>query len=138
MTIKDFLYQVKRERLEVEQLNNEIDQMHTSLLPAGIRYDKDKVQTSPSDSMSEAVAQIVDYETQLGQRLAKLYANKRYAETLIVQLEDSRERQVITLFFLSIKPLRMEDVAVRMDYSVQRCWQFYDSALENLEKIRDN
>lgn len=138
MTIKDLLYCIKRERLEIEQLNAKIDEMHTSLLPAGIRYDKDRVQSSPVDSMSEAVTSIVDYEEEVGKRLVVLYERKLYAERLIARLDDSRERQVIDLFFMSEKAQRMEDVAIHMNYSVQHCWRFYESAINHLEKMRDN
>ena len=34
------------------------DELQSCLLPAAIRYDKDKVQTSPEDAMSKIMAEI--------------------------------------------------------------------------------
>lgn len=139
MGIKEFLYQIRHERREIAELSDRIDSMYGSLLPAGIRYDKEKIQASPSmDPMSEAMVTILEYCDDLAKRRAKLYTDIRYAEALIACLEDSRERQVIDLYFMGAKEYRMEDVAVQISYSVQRCWQLYESALEHMERIREN
>jgi hypothetical protein len=41
------------------------DELESCLLPAAIRYDKDKVQTSPDDTISKIVAEISELETQM-------------------------------------------------------------------------
>lgn len=139
MTIRDFLYQIRHERREIAELTDRIESMYGMLLPAGIRYDKDRVQTSPSgDPMGEQMAAIMECCEKLAKRRTRLYTDIRYAEALIASLEDSRERQVMDLFFMDRKDRRMEDVAVKINYSVQQTWRFYDSALEHLESMRVN
>ena len=41
------------------------DELESCLLPAAIRYDKDKVQTSPDDTISKIVAEIAELESQM-------------------------------------------------------------------------
>ena len=45
-----------------QKLRRHIEELRLSLLPSGIRYDKDKVQTSPLDQMLEALSEIDHYE----------------------------------------------------------------------------
>ena len=41
------------------------DELETCLLPAAIRYDKDKVQSSPDDQMSKICAEIHELELEM-------------------------------------------------------------------------
>ena len=41
------------------------DELESCLLPAAIRYDKDKVQTSPEDPMAKIVAEINELEVEM-------------------------------------------------------------------------
>lgn len=137
-TIKEYLYAIKHERREIDELRDQIDRLRSDLLPKGIVYDGDRVQSSPRDSMSEAVARLVDFEDQLGRRLTRLLERQLYAESLVAQLTDSTERQIIDLFFLSSSTLRMEAVADVVGYSMQQCWRIYSRALANLEAIHES
>lgn len=49
MNVKQFLYSFRDEQTEIDELNDRIYELEMSLLPSGIRYDQEKVQTSPSD-----------------------------------------------------------------------------------------
>lgn len=135
MTVKEYLYQIRHERREIDELNDRIEELHCSLLPAGIRYDSDKVQSSPDDQMSRIMAEIADYSAQLSEAVWKLTVRRRKAHVLIQSLADSRERQVLDLFFLSDNRMRMADIADVIGYSVQHAYRFYESGLNNLDAI---
>lgn len=134
-TVKEYLYQIRHERREMEELKDRIEELHSSLLPAGIRYDKVAVQTSPTDAMSENIAIIADYEAQLAKTVAGLVVRSKAAQKWIARLEDSNERQVLMIYFLSFKQHTWEDVAAEMDYSVDSIYKIYRSGLEHLEAI---
>lgn len=132
MTVKQFLYSVRDEQKEIEELTDRIYEMRMSLLPSGIRYDTDKVQTSPEDKLSECEAKIADYSMLLGQKREALIQRRQQAQGMIDLLEDSRERQVLDIYFLSVKRLSMEDVSALIGYSRKQTYRIYKSALQNL------
>lgn len=132
MTVKQFLYSVRDEQKEIEELTDRIYEMQMSLLPSGIRYDTDKVQTSPEDKLSECEAKIADYSMLLGQKREALIQRRHRAQEMIDLLEDSRERQVLDIYFLSVKRLSMEDVSAMIGYSRKQTFRIYKSALQNL------
>lgn len=132
MTVKQFLYSVRDEQKEIEELTDRIYEMRMSLLPAGIRYDTDKVQTSPEDKLSECEAKIADYSKMLGQKKEALIQRRQQVQGMIDLLEDSRERQVLDIYFLSVKRLSMEDVSALIGYSRKQTFRIYKSALQNL------
>lgn len=134
-TIKEFLYQVRHEQREIENLQDRIEQIKTSLLPSGTAYDGVHVQTSPSDTFSERAAAYVDLEKDLTQHVQKLIVRHKAAYKIIDRLEDSNERQTLQLYFLEFGRVTMEDVATRMDYSVDSCWKFYYRAFDHLDHI---
>lgn len=132
MTVKQFLYSVRDEQKEIEELTDRIYEMRMSLIPSGIRYDTDKVQTSPEDKLSECEAKIADYSKMLGQKKEALIQRRQQAQGMIDLLEDSRERQVLDIYFLSVKRLSMEDVSAMIGYSRKQTFRIYKSALQNL------
>ena len=50
--LRAWFKQVRKERYEIEHLKELINTAKAGLLPSGIRYDRDKIQTSPDDTMS--------------------------------------------------------------------------------------
>lgn len=134
MTIKQFLYSVRDEQKEIEELNNRICELRMSFLPGAIRYDKDRVQTSPSDSVTERMAELGDYEKTLSDKVRELTDKRNRAQKMIDSLGDSKERQVLGLYFLSIGRPRMTDVAKWMQFSVSRTYDLYKMALKHLEE----
>ena len=98
--VKDFFRQIRREQAEVAHLETLISKTRLSLLPQGFRYDTDKVQTSPTDPMTEKAAIIADYSRQLNESLSKLMKRKREAEQLIMSLDNTDERDIMRLYYM--------------------------------------
>ena len=68
MTIQEayvFLGQVRGYDNKIKRLERTIESLRYNLLPGAIRYDKDRVDTSPQDGMSELFAKIDVYEREL-------------------------------------------------------------------------
>lgn len=133
--VKRFLYTIRNEQGEINELQERIEELTTALLPAAIRYDRDKVQVSPSDQISEKMAEIADYTLQLEKKLRRLTIRRIQAQKMIDQLQNSQERQVLDLYFLSSKRLKMREVAERMEYSEQQTYEYYKRGLQRLKSL---
>lgn len=137
MKVKKLLYQVRDARREIDQLNEALTDCYLVLLPSGIRYDLDKVQTSPGDMMTQAIANANKYEQQIRKRIAELSKLRADAFNQIERLEDTRHRQILQLFFLSVtkdgKPYTMSGVADAVGYSRRQTYRLYNEAIQILE-----
>ena len=137
MTVKQYLYSVRDEQKEIEELNERIYELRMSLLPGAMRYDTDKVQVSPKDT-TDRMTEIADYVTSLENKMETLAVKRRNAQKLIWMLEDSRERQVLDSYFLSVKRPAMRNVAAMINYSLPQTVRIYDSGIKHLEKMITN
>lgn len=132
MGVKRFLYAVRDEQKEIAELQERIADLRASLLPSAIRYDKDAVQTSTSDVITDKMIKIAEYDALLDKKIAGLYARRAKAQKLIDLLPDSLERQVLSIYFLSDGRPTMEQVAGKLNYSVQHTFRIYASGLDHL------
>jgi len=137
MGVKRFLYAVRDEQKEIAELQERIADLRASLLPSAIRYDKDAVQTSTSDVITDKMIKIAEYDALLEKKIAGLYARRARAQKLIDLLPDSLERQVLSIYFLSDGRPTMEQVAGKLNYSTQHTFRVYASGLEHLQKNKD-
>lgn len=134
MTVREELYSVRASQAEINILQERIEEARYSLYLHAIAYDGDKVQTSPSDRMSEVEAKIDEYIRMMQAKLRPLIERKIRAERMIDKLEDSRQRQALSLYFLSSKRMSMEDVGKQMGYAQSRTYDFWRAGLEELEE----
>ena len=135
MSAKECLRKIRAERLEIEQLSEQIEELKYSLLPSGIQYDKIKVQTSPDDMMLRIVAEIDTYERQIRQHLEKMISRQNTAIKYIGMLERSEYRQVLILYYMTSPRPTWTQVANTMSLSDQRIYQLHNDAMTELEKI---
>jgi len=133
-----FFYQIRKEQTEIITLEELIEKKRYSLLPGAIRYDKDKVQSSPDDTLSRIMAEITVMETKAARLLEDLVNRSGKAFDLISELTDSQERQVMILYYLTCKggrPLSWDEVAGEMGYDPSHVKRIRNSAIANIETI---
>lgn len=120
MDVLKFLKCIRNERLEIISLKETRDDIYYSLMPSGIRYDLDKVQTSPVDKMPAVAGNLAEIQTILDGRIEKLSEDLVLANRVIDQVPTPECRQLLALRYLAggRKPLTWEEVSERMDYSV--------------------
>lgn len=136
--IKDFLKSIRSEQLEIEHLRQMVAETEMCLLPQAIRYDRDKVQVCPEEKFSLLCAKLGDYEEELGASIAHLLSKKIYAEQLIKQLPDEKEREVLRWYYLTTENgqnLTWNQVAIRMNYYERHVKRIHGNALVNLAKL---
>jgi DNA-directed RNA polymerase sigma subunit (sigma70/sigma32) len=114
-----FLKQIRTKRRELGILDNSIREMRFMLMPSGIRYDLDKVQTSPEDRLSQSVADLVAVELRQKRQIERLMSDIAKAEKLIETMPTPEYRELIRLRYVSggLKLMTWEQVAEQMGYS---------------------
>lgn len=106
------------------------DELETCLLPAAIRYDKDKVQTSPDDQMSKIVAEINALETEMAEvQLLKTQQIEKI-ELAVNSLESDEERTALTMRYINRRPIA--EIADDMGYSEPTIYRFMRQGGTNL------
>lgn len=112
---KEFFRQVRKEQAEIRHLQEMIKDIEISFLPQAIRYDKDKVQQSPKDTMMERAAIVSDYQRQLNESLYKFMNKATRAEKLIMSLESTDERDIMRLYYM--ETMVISDSKKRINYT---------------------
>lgn len=130
--VYDYLNSVRVLHWRWLRLKAKHDELESCLLPGAIRYDKDKVQTSPDDPMSKIVAEVYELEKEMSQiQIAK---SKRveeiYKDIRSVALEE--ERTALTMRF--VNRISVSDIAEQMGYSEKRIYQFMDQGAAQIFK----
>ena len=136
--VKDILKQVRKAQIEVKHIMRLISREELTLLPKGIRYDKEKVQTSPEDILARSAAEIEDMKTELGISMLMLKRKMGYAESLISRLSDSDEREVLRYYYLDINSkgglMTWAEVAEMMGFNERTIYRIHGSALVHLSE----
>ena len=116
-----FLKGIRAERMEISRLTEAREQLVDTLFPPAIRYDRDRVQTSPTDKMITVAAELDEIDRDIEQRIVKLSEDVRLAYQIVGQLKTPECREVIMLRYLMGKrrPLTWREIAQEMSYSVQ-------------------
>ena len=106
------------------------DELESSLLPSGIRYDRDIVQTSPEDKFSEIASRVVDLEKEIRQLQLEKSRWIYSVGMAIEQLEDEAEKTVLSAFYIGRLP--MTDVAELIHYGLSRTYDIRRNAVLHL------
>ena len=114
-----FLNGIRDAREEINTLKQKRDELYYSLMPSGIRYDTDRVQTSPEDRMPAVTGDIYEIQQQLNQMIESLAHDINLAMKLVNRMEVSKHRQLILLryFGLDRESTTWEKVANVMGYT---------------------
>lgn len=139
--IKDYFRQIRREQFEIIHLTEMIKSEEQSLLPSAIRYDREKVQTSPEDVLSKSVAKITELEREYAESLVTLKSNKANAEAMLKDLDNPDEREVMRWYYMSFNgrhPFTWDDVAVRMAYTKRWILKLHGNAIMHLSEKKSS
>lgn len=134
--MRKFFKRIRNERSDVETLHLRIKELQLSLLPSGIRYDTDKVQTSPSDKMIEVAAKVDALERQMQKKLNALNADMIKAIAIVQAMPTPEYRQLLTLRYLTGSRTSWKQISEIMGYSEQHVKQYmHDAALIEASKV---
>lgn len=119
MDVLEFLKHIRRKRMELAIIEQHEDELRLSLLPGAIRYDIDKVQTSPVDRMPEMMAKLTDLQEKEADHKAALIADIQRAIEMVNQVPTPEYRTILRLRYLEggVKPMSWDQIADTIGYS---------------------
>ena len=129
---------IRTARRELADIQRTKEELRFMLLPSGIRYDKEKVQVSPSDKMHETADELLDLERVEDEQIERLKADILTAERVIADMKNPTHRELIRLRYLSggIKPLTWEQVAKRMGYDADHVrGRLHGNAIKEAQQV---
>lgn len=103
MTIKEtykYLEAVKKIDNEIRKQTMKHDALQSCLLPKAINYDKDSVQVSPEDKMSEIASEVLDIEKKLRSLVEKKARLIGEISDMIELLDNSAEQVILYGFYI--------------------------------------
>lgn len=134
MTGREYMETIRKVKREIRMIMDDIER--EAVLAAGvkaIRYDVDKVQTSPAgDRMADIIARITEDTDRLNERISYLLDLEETARRILVNLRDESAR-VLELHYLD--GLSWVAISERMGYSDKHVFKLYDRALQEFDEI---
>lgn len=130
MTSHEYMMQVRKIELRIKRISLQIEELESALLPQGIRYDKDKVQTSPEDVLPKIAGKIQELEkqrTQLARERALLLLEM---QDMIDRIENELERLILEAYYLS--RLSMREIAEMIPCSIQHAYRLRKRGLQHI------
>lgn len=103
MTAKEYMYRPINVYKDIIVLRERISSLRLSVLPSAIRYDKDPVQTSPSDPMPEYMAKLDELEGQLADRVLEYNQVSAEVYETIIRMPSPDVRMVAAKRYLGGK-----------------------------------
>ena len=127
-----YLMQIRNADKEITEMILKISYLRYKASGAGaIRYDKDRVQTSPQDMMCETLTEAVALEREMTARHRELIDARKHTEEVIELWGDSRAK-FIDIYYLNGGDI--SDVARRIKCSNRTAYRI---KLDALEKFSD-
>lgn len=117
----------------IEQLQEDIDKIYTSLTNVTIKPKEIDVQTSlPADPMADKVAQVVEYQAQLQDYQDELIKRKTIALNIIKQMDIDKQQLLLLRYF---KGYSVEEVGNKSGYTYRWAWEKIHQAEEDFISI---
>lgn len=120
-----------------KRLNNkrlELDALRYKASGAGaIRYDKDRVQTTPEDFVVKAMNDIIRIEKQIEKEEREAEKKKGKAYSIVRKMDQAEQRIIIEWYYFN--GLSMIDAATRMNIAERTAYYLRDDALEGFGKL---
>lgn len=133
MTAKEYLSQIKIKNREIKQQEEYIERLICSLGIAGIRYDKDRVQSSPgSDTFANVFAQIDEEQQRLKDMKTKFVNTRVKIINQIHQLAEEKHQNVLYLVYVDDKTLKK--ASQEMSFSYEYVKELHGAALQAFDQ----
>lgn len=129
----DFLMQIRRKGIIIRRKETQRDELRSCLLPGAIRYDRDRVQSTPTDKMADVIARVDELDQEIEQLRREKATLVIAISDAIEKLEDDNEKTVLTEFYIARAP--MTQAADAINYSVRRAYDFRKRGVIHLGEV---
>ena len=128
MTAQQYLEGIERAERKIEVINRRLEELRTRAEGVGaIRYDKDRVQTSPQNTMPDAVIKLCEIEDKYREAVIRAEVYKHEAQRRVNALADARYIAILTARY--VDRLTWEGVGERTSYSPDHAIRLHREAL---------
>jgi Protein of unknown function (DUF1492). len=135
MRAKEYLSEIKRVEEKIRNKKNRLKKFETQCEGVGaIRYDKDKVQSSPRNLQEELLVKYIDLQREINEEIFKL--EKRKIEILreIDTLSNSLDAAILCMRF--VEGMSWKEVAKKLNYDcnyvkhrVKRAYEAFETEI---------
>ena len=113
-TPKEYLRQLRTAEIKIEQKEEELERLKSSLESISAGTDSERVQTTPRDRLSEEVPQKVDLEEEINADLGALLMLRNKIINEIQSMDNPVYIDILYKRYVQYKSL--EEIAVEMSY----------------------
>ena len=129
--IYDFLNRPRRIKAQILIAEKDLADLRLSMYPSAVRYDTDKVQSSPSDPMPRYAERVDDLQRRIKELQHKYLDASDDIANVALHL-DYKEQEVIMLRYVAQCSWRM--IAFEMGCTEDWVFKLHRKAVKNLEK----
>lgn len=139
MTAKEYLNQVRRNRLHCQILDERIKELKAQAQGLkAIVYDKDRVQVSPTNKLEEYTVKIVALEDKQSKALWKFDELEETIRRQVMQMPSDTHREILTLRYIKSETdgrrITFERIACIMHKSFDWVRHAHGQALREFER----
>ena len=135
MHAEEFLTKPGKIRAEIKRQEMLADAIRESVMPRGVSYDDDKVQSSPSDPMPRMMARLDEKLEEIKMLRAELERCEEEIDRVVASLPEGKERMVITSWY--ILGLSEIETCENLELARTKMYEIKAAALEHIEdKLR--
>lgn len=125
---------IQKQRRKIKEAQEDLEIMFQSMVsPAAMRYDKDKVQSSPTDPMLNYAVRVEEQEDKIQKLKADL--PRVTQETVSFIRRTSKAEYATALIGIYVRQRNREQLAKEMNYSVDSIFRFRRQGIRELEQI---
>ena len=128
-----FLHRPMWTKAKIRTKEAQIRDLQLMMLPGAIRYDKDKVQSTPSDPMAEYVERLSELEADIRKLKRQYLREQKEVSKYIGLLPDPNEADVLTARYIT--GLRFEAIAEQCHVSEPTVYRWHRVGINHLGEI---
>lgn len=133
-TPKEYLRQLRTAEIKIEQKEEELERLKSSLESISTGTDSERVQTTPRDRLSEEITRIVDLEKEINSDLGAMLMLRNKIINEIQSMDNPVYIDILYKRYVQYKSL--EEIAVEMSYSYVHIRRLHGYALIQFSKIK--
>ena len=118
---------------KIKRLESTIEGLRDCLLPGGMRYDTDRVQTSPSDKTTEIMCRIIELESELEEERQKKANAVMEIDKALMKMPEGPYKQLLAEYYIG--RIDIYKIADGMGVSVRHCYRLRKKAVETFCEI---
>lgn len=129
----DILTKPKNLKSDINRVDERIEDTRLMMLPSAIRYDKDKVMSSPSDPMLKYAERIDELERLKAQLQEQYFEAREILINLIDKLSDDRMKDIIQSRYMMAR--KFSAIVEGLPLEESQMYRLHARAIEEMEII---